>query len=348
MDERQKLWVQVGRGVTAKKRKPENVRLSRTGIMTHNTSYSDDWELANWKGFQKVLFRLQKIIFKAVRGGDRANARKLQKAVLSPHAAKMLAIRQVTPLNQGKKTVGIYDKKFLTFKERFQLKQTLQQHTKTWKHQNLWEISLPKKGGTKRTLKISTMADRAWQCLIKYALEPAHEATFHARSYGFRPGRSTHDAQKIMFLHLSSRKNGINKKILKLDIAKCFDRISHEAILDKVIAPNFLIKGLRRCLKAGVNPEFPHQGTPQGGVCSPLLANIALNGIEKIGEVRKGRDTYSICVKYVDDMVFVLKPENNAEKLLVEIQKFLAQRGMKINQEKTKVTASRNGVDFLG
>ena len=104
------------------------------------------------------------------------------------------------------------------------------------------------------------MADRAWQCLIKYALEPAHEATFHARSYGFRPGKSTHDAQKMMFLHLSSRKNGTNKRILKLDTVKCFDRISHEAILNKVIAPNFLLKGLRRCLKAGVNPEFPHQG----------------------------------------------------------------------------------------
>jgi RNA-directed DNA polymerase len=98
------------------------------------------------------------------------------------------------------------------------------------------------------------MADRAWQCLIKYALEPAHEATFHARSYGFRPGKSTHDAQKMMFLHLSSRKNGTNKRILKLDTVKCFDLISHEAILNKVIAPNFLIKGLRRCLKAGVNP----------------------------------------------------------------------------------------------
>jgi RNA-directed DNA polymerase len=128
------------------------------------------------------------------------------------------------------------------------------------------------------------MADRAWQCLIKYAPELAHEATFHARSYGFRPGRSTHDTQKMMFLHLSSRKNGINKRILKLDIVKCFDRINHEAILNKVIAPNYLIKGLRRCLKAKVNPEFPHQG----GVCSPLLANIALNGIEKIGGSQKG------------------------------------------------------------
>jgi RNA-directed DNA polymerase len=131
----------------------------------------------------------------------------------------------------------------------------------------------------------------------------------------------------MMFSHLSNNKNGIKKRIYKLGIAKCFDRISHEAIIDKVIVPNFLIKGLRRCLKAGVNPEFSHQG----GVCSSLLANIALNGIEKIGEVREGKRTYSKCVKYADDRTFALNPEDNAEKLLVEIQKFLAQRGMKIN-----------------
>jgi RNA-directed DNA polymerase len=147
-----------------------------------------------------------------------------------------------------------------------------------------------------------------------------------------------------MFLHLSSCKNGINKRILKLDIVKCFDRISHEAILNKVIAPNFLIKGLRRCLKAGVNPEFPHQG----GVCSPLLANIAFNGIEKIGEVRKGREIHPICVKYADGMVLVLKPKIMQKNYLSKIQKLLAQERMEINQEKTKMTASTDKFVFLG
>ena len=251
--------------------------------MTHSTSYSDDWELANWKGFQKVLFRLQRRIFKAVREGDKAKAKKLQKLVLSSYAARMLAIRQVTQLNQGKKTAGIDGKKSLTFKERFQLEETLKRHAKTWKHQGLREIPIPKKDGTKRILKVPTIADRAWQCLVKYALEPAHEALFHARSYGFRPGRSTHDAQKVLFMQLRSQSNGINKRILEIDIEKCFDRISHKAILDKVIAPDFIIGGLRQCLKSGTNPKFPEQGTPQGGVVSPLLANIALNGIETIG-----------------------------------------------------------------
>ena len=316
--------------------------------MTHSESYSDNWEFVDWKGFQKILFRLQRRIYKAIREGDKARAKKLQKLVLSSHAARMLAIRQVTQLNQGKKTAGIDGKKSLTFKERFQLEETLKQNTKTWKHQGLREIPIPKKDGTKRILKVPTIADRAWQCLVKYALEPAHEAQFHERSYGFRPGRGTYDAQKILFLKLKSDRNGKGKRVLEIDIAKCFDRISHKAILDRAIAPEFIIGGLQRCLKSGINPQFPNQGTPQGGVVSPLLANIALNGIEKIGEYRLAGKTVSKCIRYADDMVFVLKPEDSAEKILAKVEEFLAERGMNVSQKKTKVTASTDGFNFLG
>ena len=260
----------------------------------------------------------------------------------------MLAIRQVTQLNTGKKTAGVDGKKSLTFEERFDLENTLRLNYKTWKHQGLREIPIPKKDGTKRILKVPTIADRAWQCLLKYALEPAHEATFHARSYGFRTGRGAHDAQKVLFNNLRSSSNGVNKRVLEIDIAKCFDRISHKAILEKVIAPEFIIGGLRRCLRSGINPQFPNQGTPQGGVVSPLLANIALNGVEKIGEYRQGGRTVPKCIRYADDMVFILKPEDSAEKILAEVEEFLAERGMNISQKKTKVTASTDGFDFLG
>ena len=316
--------------------------------MTHSASYSDNWEFSNWKKFQKVLLRLQRRIFKAIRDGDKAKAKRLQKLVLSSHSARMLAIRQVTQLNQGKKTAGIDGKKSLTFKERFQLEKTLKQNTKTWKHQGLREIPIPKKDGTKRILKVPTIADRAWQCLIKYAIEPAHEAEFHAESYGFRPGRSTHDAQKKLFMSLRSSCNGKSKRVLEIDIEKCFDRISHKAILDRVIAPEFIIGGIRQCLKSGINPQFPSQGTPQGGVVSPLLANIALNGIERIGEYRKSGKTVSKCIRYADDMVFILKPKDSAEKILAEVEEFLANRGMNVSQKKTKVTASTDGFNFLG
>ena len=118
--------------------------------------------------------------------------------------------------------------------------------------------------------------------IAKFALEPAHEANFHARSYGFRTGRSAHDAQKIVQINLNSHAKGINKRVIELDIEKCFDRISHTCIMENLIAPIGLKLGIFRCLKSGTNVEFPDQGTPQGGVVSPLLANIALNGIERI------------------------------------------------------------------
>jgi RNA-directed DNA polymerase len=101
----------------------------------------------------------------------------------------------------------------------------LSQYHTNWKHQGLREIPIPKKNGTTRMLKVPIMADRAWQCLAKYALEPAHEATFHAKSYGFRMGRSAHDAQKILQINLNSKNNGINKRVIELDIEACFDRI---------------------------------------------------------------------------------------------------------------------------
>lgn len=316
--------------------------------MTHNASYSDNWEFTDWKGFQKDLFRLQRRIFKAIKDGDKAKAKRLQQLVLSSHSARMLAIRQVTQLNQGRKTAGIDGKKSLTFKERFELEETLRLNYKTWKHQGLREVPIPKKDGTKRILKVPTIADRSWQCLLKYAIEPAHEATFHARSYGFRSGRSTHDAQRLLYNNLRSFCNGISKRILEIDIAKCFDRISHKAILNRVTAPEFIIDGLRQCLKSGTNPQFPNQGTPQGGVISPLLANIALNGIEKIGEYRESGKTRSKCIRYADDMVFILKPEDSAENILAKVEDFLAKRGMNVSQKKTKVTASTDGFNFLG
>jgi group II intron reverse transcriptase/maturase len=173
---------------------------------------------------------------------------------------------------------------------------------------------------------------------VKYALEPAHEATFHARSYGFRVGRCAHDAQKILFDNLKSTCNGIEKRVIELDIEKCFDRISHSSIMEQLIAPRRIKIGIFRCLKTGVNPEFPEQGTPQGGVVSPLLANIALNGIENIHQ----------SVRYADDMVVILKPEDNAKAILERISQFLAERGMKVSEKKTKLTATTDGFDFLG
>jgi group II intron reverse transcriptase/maturase len=321
-------------------------------MIRHSNNASESWKNIAWGKLRRGLFRLQVRLFKAVKAGDTQKARSLQKLILKSKAARLLAIRQVTQLNAGKKTAGVDGKASLNFEERFQLEDFLKKNYLNWHHSKLRQIPIPKKDGKTRILKVPTIADRAWQCLVKYALEPAHEATFHARSYGFRTGRSAHDAQKILFLNLSSQANGIEKRVIELDIEKCFDRISHTAIMDNLIAPQGMKRSIFRCLKAGVNPEFPEQGTPQGGVVSPLLANIALNGIEDIHQASGRKDgkrcMVSQAVRYADDMVIILRPEDDAQKILEKISQFLADRGMNISEKKTKITASTDGFDFLG
>ena len=313
---------------------------------SHQTSES--WKTLPWKKFRRNLFRLQTRVFKAVQVGDRRKALSLQKLIRKSKAARFLAIRQVSQLNAGKKTAGIDAKKSLNFKERFELEELLKASSNDWKHQKLRSIPIPKKDGSTRMLKIPTIADRAWQCLAKYAIEPAHEALFHARSYGFRPGRSAHDAQKILFLNLSSKAKGIDKKVIELDIEKCFDRINHSTIMSNLIAFKGIKSGIFRCLKAGIFPEFPEQGTPQGGVVSPLLANIALNGIENIHQYKSHGDVVKPSIRYADDMVIILRPEDDATEILERISQFLAERGMKVSEKKTKITAATDGFDFLG
>ncbi len=318
-------------------------------MVRRSSNASELWKNLPWKKFRRDLSRLQKRVWKAVSVGDKRKAKYLQKLILKSTAARFLAIRQVTQLNAGKKTAGVDGKASLSFEERFDLSNELKQNVNTWKHNKLREIPIPKKDGTTRRLKVPTIADRAWQCLAKYALEPAHEATFHARSYGFRTGRSAHDAQKTLFHNLRSQSNGIDKRVIELDIEKCFDRINHSSIMDKLIAPLGIKTGIFRCLKRGVNPGFPEQGTPQGGVVSPLLANIALNGIESIHKCKDswGRVTEP-AVRYADDMVFILRPQDDAEEVLNQIGQFLAQRGLKVSGKKTKLTATKDGFDFLG
>jgi group II intron reverse transcriptase/maturase len=305
--------------------------------MTSNSD-SELWKNLPWKKFRKNLFRLQCRVWKAIRVGDRKRANSLQKLILKSRSARLLAIRQVTQLNQGKKTAGVDGKASLNYKQRLEIDNLLKEQVHTWTHNKLREISIPKKDGTQRILKVPTIADRAWQCIIKYILEPAHEAIFNPRSYGFRPSRSAYDAQKYLFDNLRSKSHGKDKIILEMDIEKCFDRINHKHLMSQVIAPQKAKLGLWKCLKVGVNPEFPEQGTPQGGVCSPLLANIALNGIEAIHK----------SVRYADNMVFIFKKSDDQAKVFDEIIGFLRVRGLNIKKAKTRFVSATAGFDFLG
>ena len=142
-------------------------------MVSHSDNASELWKNLPWKKFRRDLFRLQKRVFKAVSVGDKRKAKYLQKLILKSKAARYLAIRQVTQLNAGKKTAGVDGKASLTFEERLSLSGLLKENVNAWKHNKLREIPIPKKDGTMRMLKVPTIADRAWQCLAKYALEPA-------------------------------------------------------------------------------------------------------------------------------------------------------------------------------
>lgn len=227
---------------------------------------SDLWTNEKWGHLSERLFKIQNRIYSAVREGDTAKAVALQKVLIRSRGAVLWAVKQVTQLNTGKATAGLDGMSKLTFKQRYDLADRLSEEAMGWKHGRLRSVKIPKGSGDVRILKVPNICDRAWQCLIKYALEPAHEATFHSRSYGYRPGRSAHDVQKVVFMQLRSQSNGIDKRVIELDIEKCFDRIAHKAILERLIAPTKVKQRLEQCLNAGVEPGFPGQGTPQGGV----------------------------------------------------------------------------------
>src|SRR5919197_1360382 len=311
---------------------------------SRNTSHfeNESWVEKPWKKFEKVVFRLQRRIYKASREGNFRKVKKLQRLLLKCRAAKFLAIRQVTQLNTGKRTPGIDGKANLNDTERIQLVEELQRKSQNWSHREVRRIFIPKKKGEKRHLGIPTVADRAWEVLIKLALEPMAEAVFHSKSYGFRPGRSAWDAAQDIFISTKSNSTRFSGKILELDIEKCFDRIDHNYLMQTICLPRQYKKGVWRALKAGVMIGFVKEdtteGTPQGGVFSPLLANMALNGIEEIGR----------CIRYADDMVFVIRKEEDPEGMRKQIDQALQTRGLKVKESKTRLTNMTDGFDFLG
>lgn len=149
-------------------------------MVRHSADTNELWKRLPWKKFERNLFRLQNRIYRATKDGDFRKIRSLLKLVMKSTSAIMLALRQVTQLNKGRKTAGIDGKKALNFKQRLSLYWKLKSEALNWKHQGLRSIPIPKKDGSLRMLKIPTINDRAWQCLVKFALDPAHEATFHA------------------------------------------------------------------------------------------------------------------------------------------------------------------------
>jgi len=303
------------------------------------------WHQINWSAVHSVVGRLQARIAKAARLGDWRNVRRLQKLLSRSTSAKAVAVKRVTE-NRGRKTPGVDGETWSTPDEKWSA--VIDLRVDGYQPKPLRRVHIPKANGGQRPLGIPTMKDRAMQALFLQSLEPVAETTADPNSYGFRPMRSTADA--IVQCRNALGRGHSPQWVLDADIKGCFDNIDHDWLakhipLDKDV--------LRRWLKAGVVEKgrlFPTDaGTPQGGIISPALANMTLDGLERIlkdGLPRRAKVNF---VRYADDFVVT----GASKELLVSrvkpmIEAFLRERGLWLSPEKTKVVEITEGFDFLG
>ena len=317
-----------------------------------------DWHAIDWRAVEEDVRRLRQRIFTASQVGDLKRVRSLQKLMLRSRANTLLSVRRVTEVNAGRKTAGVDGKVVLLSSVKAELADWVQRNAKPWQARPVRRVYIPKKGG-RRPLGIPVIVDRVLQARVVNALEPEWEARFEPKSYGFRPGRGCHDAIEAIF-NVAKGANPRRRWVLDADLAAAFDRIDHDHLLDTL--GTFPARGLiADWLKAGVVEEGrftpTQEGTPQGGVVSPLLFNVALHGMEgaagvryqtsglQAGVIAPGSPT---AIRYADDLLALCHTRDEAEQVKARLAVWLAPRGLVFNEDKTRVVTLDEGFDFLG
>ncbi|HBO9383672.1 TPA: group II intron reverse transcriptase/maturase, partial [Pseudomonas aeruginosa] len=307
------------------------------------------WHDIDWWRVQRNVRAMQIRIAKACREGNWRRVKALQRMLTRSRSARYLAVRRVTE-NQGKRTAGVDRVLWDTPDAKWKAANGLRRHG--YKPRPLRRVFIPKSNGKERPLGIPTMTDRAMQALYLLALAPIAETTGDPNSYGFRIERSTADAMGQLFVCLSKKVSA--QWVLEADIKGCFDHINHDWLITNVPTDKVV---LRKWLKAGVIHKGQLQatdaGTPQGGIVSPSLANLVLDGLESqlkqhLG-VTKAKKLKINVVRYADDFVIT---GTSREVLETEVrpwvEQFLAVRGLQLSLEKTRVVHIKEGFDFLG
>ena len=335
-----------------------NSRISNTpqGEKLENIKLEDQWNNIDWKKVEIHVNRLQARIAKAVKDGIWYLVKRLQYLLTHSFYAKLLAIKKVN-INKGKRTAGIDGEIWSSPQSR--MKAALCLTDKKYVAKPLKRVYIEKYGSKKkRPLGIPTMYDRSMQSLYAMALEPIAEIKGDRTSFGFRKFRSTHDACEYAFQYLCKKNAPV--WVLEGDIKGCFDNISHQWLIDNVPMEKSILK---QFLKAGYifNRQLfqTDAGTPQGGIISPILANMALDGVsDMLSEkyrIKNGKLNNELSnkhkvnfVRYADDFIVTANTEEIAKEVKELIKDFLKDRGLELSDEKTLITHIDNGFDFLG
>lgn len=327
--------------------------MNATHLARASSGPAAQWETMNWPHCEREVRRLQARIVKATREGRWGKVKSLQWLLTHSFYGRALAVKRVTH-NQGKRTPGVDGVIWSTPAARYKAIDTLKR--RGYQPQPLRRVYIPKANGKQRPLGIPTMKDRAMQALYLLALLPIAETSGDPNSYGFRPQRSTADAINQCFRILAQKHRA--EWVLEGDIRGCFDNISHEWMLEHVPTDKDVLK---KWLKAGFVENrnlFPTEaGTPQGGIISPTLANLTLDGLEQLlkttfrSKVVSGKRTNPKVnlVRYADDFIIT----GNSKELLEDevkplVEQFLRDRGLQLSPEKTCITHIEQGFDFLG